>query len=292
MHLSQTDAANENGGMPSFGLALGCGGARGLAHIHAIEAFDELGIRPAAISGTSMGAILGVAMAAGYRGSDLRAHAQKSLGGQARMLARLWRLRPKGIKRTLRGFRVGQLDLAGVLGAFLPDGFPADFRDLEIPAEVVATDFYGDGEVVISEGAVIPALAASACMPPVFLPVERDGRFLVDGGLRNPVPFDLLAGKADVVIAVDVTGAPSIADGTAPSPVDAMYGASQHMQRAITQARLRPGLPDYLFEPRVGRYKSLDFAKTSEILAATEPLKDEVKRAVDASVEAWARRAA
>jgi len=285
---SMADTAGDG---PSFGLALGCGGARSLAQLHAIEAFDEMGVRPAAISGTSMGGILGVSMAAGFKGADLRAHALRTLGGQARILARLWRSRPKGMKQTLRGFRVGQLDIEGVLDAFLPAGFPEDFGDLQVPAQVVATDYYGDQEIVIGEGSVRKALAATACMPPVFLPVVRDGRLLIDGGLRNPVPFDLLEGKADVIVAVDATGTPARQKG-GPKPMETMYGASQHMQRAIMQAKMRPGLPTALLTPAIGGYRSLDFGRTAEILEATKGLKDEVKRVVDAAFENWRRPAA
>ena len=79
---------------PTVAIALGGGGARGLAHIHVIEVLDELGIRPVLISGASIGAVMGAAMAAGMSGRDIREHTLAAIGHPGRIMNRLWSLRP------------------------------------------------------------------------------------------------------------------------------------------------------------------------------------------------------
>ena len=86
-------------GDPTFAVAFGGGGARGLAHIHVIEALDELGIRPVAISGTSIGAIMGAAVAAGMTGQEIEHYARSLLSGRAELLGRMWNARPGSLRR-------------------------------------------------------------------------------------------------------------------------------------------------------------------------------------------------
>ena len=83
---------------------------------------------------------------------------------------------------------------------------------MQIPLKVTATDYFGHGLAVLETGDLHSALAASAAIPAVFRPVRRDGRLLIDGGIYNPVPFDLSSDAADIVIAVDVVGAPAEGD--------------------------------------------------------------------------------
>src|SRR3954471_24263186 len=82
---------------PSFAVAFGGGGARGLSHIHVIEVLDELGIRPTAIAGSSIGAIMGAGMAAGMSGKDIHAYARSVLSRRAEVVTRMWRARPGSI---------------------------------------------------------------------------------------------------------------------------------------------------------------------------------------------------
>lgn len=100
--------------LPSVAVSFGGGGARGLAHIHIIEALDELGIRPVAISGSSIGAIMGAGMASGMSRLEIRDHALSSIGNRKAVANRIWGLRPKSV----RGLKIGQFDLERVLRAF------------------------------------------------------------------------------------------------------------------------------------------------------------------------------
>ena len=276
---------------PSFALALGGGGARGLAHIHVIEALDELGIRPRAIAGSSIGAIMGAGMAAGMRGRDIHDYARSVFNKRGEVAARMWRARPGSIGEMVqRGLNITQFNIERILGAFLPEQIPQTFGELSIPLKVTATDFYGHKLHVISDGELRSALAASAALPAAFQPVKRDGKLLIDGGFYNPVPFDLVQGVADIVIAVDVVGAPEEGSKRRPTTIDLLYGANQLMMQSIIANKLAQTQPDILLRPPVSRFRVLDFLKIDSVLAETAVLKDEVKRAVDAALEERARR--
>ena len=108
---------------------------------------------------------------------------------------------------------------------------------------MTATDYFGHHVTVFSEGDLHSALAASAAIPAVFRPVVRDGRTYIDGGIYNPVPFDLLRGKADIVIAVDVVGAPQQVEGRKPTSIDLMFGATQLLMQSIIAHKLSNARP-------------------------------------------------
>ena len=272
---------------PTFGIAFGGGGARGLAHIHVIEALDELGIRPVTIAGSSIGAIMGAAMAAGISGKEMREHSRFILTHRAEVASRIWRARPDTFAEMMKGgIRLGQFNVERLVRAFLPEGVPSTFAGLHIPLKVTATDFFGHRLVVISEGDLHSALAASAAIPAVFRPVVRDGCLLIDGGIFNPVPFDLIDREADIVIAIDVVGAPSDVERKRPTTVDLMYGANQLMMQSIIANKLERCRPDILIRPPVSRFRVLDFLKFDAVMAETASVKDEVKRAIEAAVEA------
>ena len=138
------DTSHATSTQPTIGLALGGGGARGLAHIHVIEVLDEMGIRPSLIVGSSIGAIMVAAMAAGLSGRDIRDHTLATVGNRTEVMNRIWSLRPATIVDAWsNGFRFGQFNLERILRAFLPEELPARFEDLKIPLQVVAADFYG-----------------------------------------------------------------------------------------------------------------------------------------------------
>ncbi len=160
-------------GTPTVAVAFGGGGARGLAHIHVIDALDELGIRPVAISGASIGAIMGAGMAAGMTGAAIREHALMTVGNKTAVVSRIWGLRPQTVRDAVaKGIRIGQFNLERILKAFLPADLPDRFEDLLMPMKVITTDYYGQSEVIINEGDLFPALAASSAIPAVFMPVR------------------------------------------------------------------------------------------------------------------------
>lgn len=176
---------------PRIGLALGGGSARGWAHIGVIRALAEAGIEADIVCGTSIGALVGAA----YVGGEL---------DQLETWVRSLRL------QTVVRFLDFSLGSGLIKGDRLIDFFRChfvdrDIRELARPFGAVATDLQRGREVWLREGVVSDAVRASIALPGLFTPVQRDGRWLVDGGLVNPVPVSLCrAMGADFVIAVDL----------------------------------------------------------------------------------------
>lgn len=244
-----------------------------------------MGIRPVAIAGSSIGAIMGAGMAAGMKGREIHAYARTVLGHRGEVASRMWKTRPASISEMMNGgLRVSQFNVEKVLKAFLPEAIPERFDELGIPLRVTATDYFGHELVVFKEGDLTSALAASAAIPAVFRPVRRDGRLLIDGGIYNPVPFDLLEGAADIVIAIDVVGWPEENTSNHPTSIDLMFGATQLMMQSIIATKLTATHPDILLRPPVSRFRALDFLKVDAVLGETAAIKDELKRAVDQAV--------
>ncbi len=266
----------------TFAVAFGAGGARGLSHIHVIQALDELGIRPVAIAGSSIGAIMGAGMAAGMTGAEIGKYALETIGTRGALFNRLWSLGPATMRDRMGGFKLGHFNLERIIEAFLPNDIPRDFQDLETPLKVSVTDYYGQGEVVLENGDLRLAISASAAIPGLFMPVWVNGRVMIDGGIFNPVPYEQLMELADVVIGVDVVGAPE-GDGThAPNRIDSIFGASQLTMQATIALKLRLQPPHIFLRPSVSRFGVLDFLKAREILQESVPVKDELKRAIAA----------
>lgn len=274
-------------------LALGGGGARGIAHIHALSAFDELGIRPSAIAGTSIGAILGAAYAAGMSAADIRAHAHKRLGDRWALAADLIRAAGKGRKTAAHGEEPTlrrRFDPLRLLSSLLPADFPRRFEDLGIPLKVVATDFFAQAERTFETGPLIAALAASAAVPMVFRPVTLDGATFIDGGATNPVPFDLLKGLADVVVAVDVVGDNTGRAAKTVRRIDALTASSHIMQRSIVNAKRAAFEPDVLVRPEINGVRVHEFLRIEEILSRSSAFKDIMKDKIATAIAEAQRR--
>jgi len=270
------------GRRPSVAVALGSGGARGIAHVVALETLDELGIRPAVIAGTSMGAVIGAAYAAGLDARDIRSHVLKVLRNRSNVLGKLLRARVgRFADLVLRGRgNPVLLDPEIVLELFWPAGVPEDFDDLAIRTIVVATNYSERNEAVFQSGSLSAAVAGSMAIPGLFRPVESRGCLLIDGGAVNPLPYDHLFDLADVVIAVDVTFGGRSRTRRMPTPLESMFGAAQIMQGAITAQKIKRRPPHILIRPRVEQFGLLDFFRAGQILKAAEASKDELRAAI------------
>ena len=263
---------------PTLALALGGGGARGLAHIVVMEALDELGVRPVAIAGSSIGAALGAAYATGLSGKAIRRHVLALAHGRGETVARLFGARAVTLSNMIAA-PFGNpmlLDAQKLCAAFLPTAVPDDFAELKIPLIVPATDLYGRSEVMFSTGPLKPAVAASMAVPGLVRPVEHNGRVLVDGAAVDPLPFEHLRGRADVILAVDTTVGPLAPRGM-PDPWENLFATLQVMSRTIVREKLKRGAPDILIRPELSTFRLLDFFHASAILRAAEPVKAQVK---------------
>lgn len=265
--------------MTKLALVLGGGGARGVAHVHVLEALDDLGVRPDIIVGVSIGSIVGAGYASGMSGAQIGEYFVKTFSDPKEVATRMWQLRPNSIRSIFTETlpRFGELNAQKVMRAFLPSGLPDNFEALEIPLKIVAADFYGNRQVVIESGELMPALAASAAIPVIFKAEVLNGTVLVDGGIINPVPFDLVSNSDYTVLAVDVVGMPVDKNGKIPSRISAGFGASQLLMQSITNLKLEHHRPDLFIRPEVSEFRVLDFLKAEQILERTKGTREEVR---------------
>ncbi|MDE2055104.1 MAG: patatin-like phospholipase family protein [Xanthomonadaceae bacterium] len=190
---------------PTVALALGTGGARGLAHIGAIEAVVAAGYRITAVSGSSMGALIGGIYAAG----KLEVYRDWVCALQKMDVLKLvdWTLSGAGL---IKGERI-----IGVLRELIGE---VAIEELPIPFTAVATDLDREREVWLTRGPLFDAIRASIAVPTIFRPHPVHGHRLVDGGLMNPLPLTpLLQSPSDYTVAVNVNSAPeTLATSRAP----------------------------------------------------------------------------
>jgi NTE family protein len=261
-HRHPMEPSTQPAGAPpqrrTLGLALGGGGARGLAHVGILKALDEAGVKPDVIAGTSMGGLIGGAYAAGFSGKAIEREVL-ALASASRLIQFADRI------PTLRAIFSGrrfETYLAHTIGADLT------FADLRRPLAVSTVDLNTGREVVFRSGAVVPALRATISIPGVFAAVERGGRRLIDGGILNNVPADHARSLgADVVMAVDVLpcfirpdessplAAPQAASPMelplAPAGVRDIWEAVFISVAALTSANLENSRPDMVVRPEL-----------------------------------------
>ena len=268
--------------MEKIGLALGGGGAKGVSHLLILEALEEMGLKPACITGTSIGALIGAMYCAGMPTQEIKEIFLEFSLKENESLKHI--VTKKHIFKWLDfigpQFRGRGLIRVENLLTYLFESVQAKrFTQLEIPLRVVASDFWSRQQVVLDKGAVIPAIRASMSLPGLFEPVKVGGRVLIDGGAVNPVPFDLLPSDCDLTIAVDVIGERTVSDKI-PSLSEAVFNTYQIMQKSIIRAKLEIEAPDIYIEPNVVDVRMLEFYKANEIFKQATTTKSQLKRKI------------
>ncbi|MGI9426888.1 MAG: patatin-like phospholipase family protein [Hyphomicrobiaceae bacterium] len=266
--------------LPRVGLTLGGGGARGLAHVHVIEAFDDLGIRPAIISGTSIGALFGAAYASGLSAAAIRGIAEDTLNARFDLIRQMFSARSVPLQKFFNIFhmRSSLLDAEALLDLLLPKHFPDRFEDLAIPLRIVATDLSAREAIIFDKGDLRKAIAASIAIPVLFSPVVVEGRAAADGGIIDPLPYDTIRADAEITVAIDVSGGSSETTvGPNPSISTMLTQSLQILQKTIIRERLRHVEPDIYVEVDLDSYGALQFHKAKAIIAASEPVKELVR---------------
>nr|WP_290683257.1 patatin-like phospholipase family protein [Aminivibrio sp.] len=289
-----------------MGLALGSGAARGMAHIGVLRAFEEAGIRPSMVAGTSIGALVGGIYAAG----KLEELTEIALGLDWKKAAGYFLEVSFPRSGLIEGTKVTDF-LTEIVGSLDMDVLPVRFAS-------AATDVMTGKEVVIVDGDLVSAIRASISVPGIFTPARRNGSFLVDGGLVDPVPVSVCrALGADVVIAVDLNNGrvkedqqDGLPEGVLPEgrpgrngivageifawlerktkgfdagflgPVkewmsrdptpgifDVLGSSLRIMEEQIALARLEIDRPDLLIRPSVGNVRFLEFYLAEEMIA-------------------------
>lgn len=232
-----------------LGAALAGGAARGFAHIGVLQAIDELKLPLGAVSGTSMGAIIGSLYASGLTPQEILELARKTS----------W------IKLINFGPRGGILS-ERKLEEFLARYLPRDFSKLKIPFAAVATDVVRGRSVYLHSGDLPSAVMASAAYPGLFGAVERDGLILIDGGVLDNLPVDAARFLgSERVIASDVTYNP---DNEAEAPtgvIELGRRAVDIMQAQLTRVRLSMNPPEAYVRPDLRGIGLESFGKIDKI---------------------------
>ena len=245
-----------------------------------LEAFEELGVTPSLIAGTSIGALYGAAYASGMSAAHIRALTEETLGSRFDVIRQLFSSRAPPLQKLLSviPWRSALLDPAALLDHVLPKQFAPRFDALSIPLAVVATDLAAHEAVVFRQGDLRTAVAASIAIPVLFAPVQIEGRTFVDGGIVNPLPYDVIADDVDIVVAIDVSGAAiDVEVGPNPSMVSVLTQSVQILQKTIIRERLRHVRPDLYIDVELDQFGALQFHKAKDILEAAAPLKEELK---------------
>jgi len=274
---------------PVVALALGSGSARGWAHIGVLRQLERAGIRPDIVCGTSIGALVAAACAAG----ELDRFEEWILELKMRDVVSLMDV----------GLNGGMLKGERLMTFFREHFLDCPVEALQMPFAAVATDLHTGQEVWLRQGSTIDAVRASIALPGLFSPVWQDGRLLVDGGLVNPVPVSLArAMGADIVVAVDLNadilgrhlGSPTrqnvrssvgsawrahmplalsalLPDAergveTMPSLIDVLAASINIMQVRVTRSRMAGDPADVVIAPRLATLGLLDFHRAADAM--------------------------
>ena len=264
-------------------LALSSGGARGLAHIGAIEELESNGYHITSIAGCSMGALIGGVYAAGKL-EEFREW-MKTID------------RKKMLELTDFSFSINHLvkgnRIIEAIMDFVPD---IAIEELPIPYCAVATDLKAGREVVIDKGSLFEAIRASISLPSFYEPIQRDDMILIDGGVINPIPLNRVKRNAgDILVGVDVSGhdyksqwdemhrltewqkndnslKAKILDKLIPDNIEFNYytvlsrtSSLMIRQNSILMAKLMK--PEMLIDIQMNRYGTFDFDKSEKLVA-------------------------
>ncbi len=273
---------------PRIGIALGSGGAKGVAHIPMLEVLDELGIRPHVVSGASIGAVIGALYASGMAACEIKETFRRLAITRADKVRGVFSDRKlnRFIGMIDPGFRSsGLIKSESIMAELCSERSCESFSDLVIPLKVAATDFWERRPVVLESGPLKPAVQASMALPGLFPPVELDGRVLIDGGTTNPVPYDLLFDSCDLVVAIDINSSGTVDSGEMPGYFSTVFGSIQVMQQTIVDAKLRTRPPDVYIRPTLGGFRTLQFHRIDEIYRQAGEAKDHLKSELERALE-------
>ncbi len=267
------------------GLALGGGGARGLAHIGVLKALEEEGVPVDMVAGTSVGALIGSLYAAGISTAEMEEMSQAIGWTSLTNFSRLALFRLVLIEHPLSSSNMEKY-LEKHMGNLR-------FDQLKIPFECVATDLQTGERVVFREGPVAPAARASSTIPGLFEPVVFRHRYLVDGGLVDNIPTDLVAAMgADIIIAVDVT-----ADFSQFQPKGIMSALNQAIyiqSESVSKEALARA--NAVIRPELGDVSAIDLTRSEEcidggILATRRSMLEIKKQIIDRNFDLLVRKA-
>jgi len=265
-----------------IGLALGGGGARGGVHVRVLEVLDDMGVQPAVISGTSIGAIVGALYGAGLSGKQIRERVEKITISEKDTWRDIFDKR-KNLLRWVDAL-IPEVGGGGLLRSdkfvdYLFEDLEADrFEDLRVEMKIVCCDFWTAEEVVFDSGPLRAPLKATMAVPGVFAPVLLQDRVLIDGGVVNPVPFELILDACDVSIAVDIGAERVQGERQLPGVFDAIFGTFQILQRALMNEKREHARPDIYVRPEIRDVRLMQFDKMNQVYEQSLPALEQMKK--------------
>lgn len=233
-----------------IGLALSGGGARGISHLGVLKGLNEIGIYPTQVSGTSAGAIVGAMYCQGYQPDEIL---------KIILDTNYFKFLRPAISWT------GILKMTSIEGLFKIYLKHNDFSELNIPLTVTATDIKKGKTLYFSEGKLIPAVMASACIPGMFEPIIYQNKHLVDGGILNNLPVEPHEGTCDFVIGVNCNHLPE--ESNIKNMKNLIERSVIMMMNHNVYSRISKC--DYFIEsPGLGKYGVFDLKKASALFQA------------------------
>jgi len=245
--------------LKKLGLALGGGGAKGIAHIAFLEKLDEMGITPAVVSGTSMGAIVAAVYCAGQKAGDMMAALEKldekaSRRKKGGLLLRLSTATPAYRGEFMKRF----------IDSLLP---VKTFEELKIPLKIVAVDFYTLEEKVFTSGSLLDAVMASGALPPGVYPYAIGDQYYIDGGAVNVVPATVIKDDCDVLAAIDVSAIRLPKPDAKLTVKNAKKAMRTAGAKALLEYKMQEAGTDLFYKVLFDNIGTLDFFKFREAYA-------------------------
>lgn len=245
-----------------IGLALGGGGAKGLAHIGVIKELERAGLEISYITGTSMGALVGAWYAS-----------TKDITALENLFLNVTKDGINSINHIARKHD-GSIFKDSSIPAFLEEHFKKfNFEDCKIPFKAIATDVKNGAQVILDHGSIIDAVRASTALPVIFSPVQVDGHLLMDGGFVNPVPADVVKEMgAEFVIAVDVSSKwlDLTVEHLNTLHIYALIASAMSVVEHQIANRVLMGNADLVLRPNVMAHHLLEFSSAKELIARGE----------------------
>jgi len=274
--------------MKKIGLALGSGGARGLSHILMFEVFEELGIMPSIISGSSIGAIMGASFASGTPSKEIKEVVDDLIFHKN---SKFWQIHKKSDYTKMLNLIDFGLKPGGIIKGekflkVLREEIKVNsFEELKIPLRIVATNYRDHSQVVLKKGDLHKAVIASFSLPGFFPPVEINEKLLIDGGMSNPLPYDLIQQKCDFTIAIDVSAKKDKMDNGTPPSYEVLFSAFQIMQNSIVSEKFKRTKPDVLINTGINGIRIHEFMKAESIYKQAIKAKDKLKKVLEEMID-------
>ncbi len=271
-----------------IGISLGAGGARGLGHIRFLEVFEELGVKPSIISGASIGAIIGAVYSAGMDTKEIKESINDIIFEKN---AKFWEIHKRSDFIKMFNFIDPEIKQGGLIKGekfvnFLGEKLSVStFEELKIPLRIAATDFKENSCVDIHSGDLLNAIRASYAIPGLFTPVELNGRILIDGGVSNPLPYDLIYDKCDICIAIDSSANKTKQFDEIPAAYEILFAGFSMLQRSIIEEKLKRLKPHIYIDSDVQNVRIHEFTKVNSIYEQVEGKKEELKRKLSKLLE-------